>query len=149
MTATSTDTTTAARIARVTVDTIRTWCRIGAVAAAKVSGRWVIDTDSLNRRVTLGRVVTAERNANVVDLSAFRDARAARSKALELISEGGIIPGSRPGLWLAVSSDGGNTYAIDTWEPSCTCKGHVYTGRCFHMVAATLLDRSAQVRSAA
>lgn len=143
--ATSTDTATAARIACVTVDTIRTWCRIGAIAAVKTSGRWAVDTDSLTRRVILGRTLRAEKHADLIDLSAFRDAKAARSKALELISEGGIIPGSRPGLWLAVASDGGNTYAIDTWEPSCTCKGHVYTGRCYHQVAAALLDRSIPV----
>lgn len=139
---TSTITTaTAARIARVTIDTIRAWCRIGAVAATKASGRWVVDTDSLTRRVTLGRTLQAEKHADLIDLSAFRDAKAAKAKALELIAEGGIIPGSRPGLFLAVASDGGNTYAIDTWEPSCTCKGHVYTGRCYHLVAATLIDR--------
>lgn len=132
-------TTTAARIARVSVDTIRAWCRIGAVTAAKAHGRWAIDTDSLAHRVTLGRTLTAERHADLIDLTAFRDAKAARSKALELIETGGLIPGSRPGLWLAASSDGGNTYAIDLWEPSCTCRGFIYHGRCHHFVAATML----------
>lgn len=136
----STDTATAARIARVTVTTIRTWCRIGAVAATKTGGRWVIDTDSLNRRITLGRTLRAEKHADLIDLSAFRDAKTARTKALELIEQGGIIPGSRPGLFLAVASDGGNTYMVDTWEPSCTCKGFIYHSRCHHFVAAALLD---------
>lgn len=48
------DTTTAATQASVTVATIRTWCRIGAVAAAKVAGRWVIEAASLTRRIALG-----------------------------------------------------------------------------------------------
>ncbi|MEU4256248.1 hypothetical protein AB0B42_00785 [Streptomyces fradiae] len=48
------NTTTAATQAKVTVATIRTWCRIGAVAAAKVAGRWVIDTASLARRIEIG-----------------------------------------------------------------------------------------------
>ncbi len=48
------DTTTAATQASVTVATIRTWCRIGAVAAAKVAGRWVIEAASLARRIALG-----------------------------------------------------------------------------------------------
>jgi hypothetical protein len=48
------DTTTAATQAGVTVATIRTWCRIGAVAAAKVAGRWVIEAASLTRRIALG-----------------------------------------------------------------------------------------------
>ncbi|NRQ35966.1 hypothetical protein HII36_29650 [Nonomuraea sp. NN258] len=48
------DTTTAATQASVTVATIRTWCRRGAVAAAKVAGRWVIEAASLARRIALG-----------------------------------------------------------------------------------------------
>lgn len=136
-------TATAARIAHVTVTTIRTWARIGAVAAVKVSGRWVIDTDSLTHRITLGRTLTAQRHADLIDLTAFRDAKTARDKALELIEQGGLIPGSRPGLYLAVSSDGGNTYVIDAWEPSCTCKGWTYSGHCYHLAAATMLTRRA------
>jgi hypothetical protein len=48
------NTTTAATQAGVTVATIRTWCRIGAVAAAKVAGKWVIEAGSLARRIALG-----------------------------------------------------------------------------------------------
>lgn len=48
------DTTAAATLAGVTVATIRTWCRMGAVTATKRSGRWVIDSDSLTRRITIG-----------------------------------------------------------------------------------------------
>ncbi|MEV6165747.1 helix-turn-helix domain-containing protein [Streptomyces sp. NPDC052052] len=44
----------AATEARVTVATIRTWCRNGAVAAVKRAGRWVIDTASLAHRITIG-----------------------------------------------------------------------------------------------
>jgi len=138
MTATNTDTATAARIARVSVTTVRAWARLGAVAAVKTARGWVIDTESLARRVILGRTLRAERT--VIDLSAFRDAQAARSKAIELISEGALIPGSRPGLWLAASSDGSNTYVVDVWEGSCTCAGCVNTGRCYHHVAAVLVD---------
>lgn len=47
------DTTAAATQANVTAATIRTWCRIGAVAAAKVAGRWVIDAASLAYRISL------------------------------------------------------------------------------------------------
>ena len=47
------DTTTAAAQAKVTVATIRTWCRIGAVAATKQAGRWVIETASLAYRISL------------------------------------------------------------------------------------------------
>ncbi|MER7131320.1 hypothetical protein [Streptosporangium saharense] len=48
------DTTTAATQAGVATTTIRTWCRLGAVAAAKVAGRWVIEAASLARRIALG-----------------------------------------------------------------------------------------------
>jgi hypothetical protein len=47
------DTTTAATQASVTVPTIRTWARCGAIAAVKVSGRWVIEPASLAHRIAL------------------------------------------------------------------------------------------------
>src|SRR5690606_41382418 len=52
MTATLT-TREAATLARVTVDTIRHWCRMGAVRATKVAGRWAIDVVSLDYRISL------------------------------------------------------------------------------------------------
>ncbi|MFG3046292.1 hypothetical protein ACGFZR_15350 [Streptomyces sp. NPDC048241] len=48
------NTTAAALEAKVTVATIRTWCRRGVVAAIKQAGRWVIDTASLTTRITVG-----------------------------------------------------------------------------------------------
>ena len=77
--------------------------------------------------------------AEVIDLTAFRDAKSAKSKAVELIEQAGIVPASRPGLFLAVSSDGANTYLIDTAEGSCTCRGYVHAQHCYHLVAAILL----------
>jgi hypothetical protein len=52
------NTSTAATQAGVTIPTIRTWCRIGAVAATKTGGRWVIDTASLTNRITIGHLKT-------------------------------------------------------------------------------------------
>lgn len=49
------DTTTAAQAANVTVDTIRVWCRMGAVKATKRAGRWVIDSLSLLKRAAMTR----------------------------------------------------------------------------------------------
>ncbi|MFG2734367.1 helix-turn-helix domain-containing protein [Streptomyces harbinensis] len=54
MTATIT-TTQAATTARVTVATIRTWCRTGVIAATKTAGRWVIEAASLARRLQIAR----------------------------------------------------------------------------------------------
>jgi hypothetical protein len=50
------NTTAAATEANVTVATIRTWCRIGAVAAVKQAGRWIIDTASLAARIAIGKM---------------------------------------------------------------------------------------------
>ncbi|MGW9371218.1 hypothetical protein ACWGVR_14545 [Streptomyces xanthophaeus] len=60
------NTTTAATEARVTVATIRTWCRIGAVAATKNSGKWVIDTASLARRIAIGARRLARKAKQIV-----------------------------------------------------------------------------------
>ncbi|MBB1253064.1 hypothetical protein H3146_06730 [Streptomyces sp. OF3] len=49
------NTTLAAAKARRTVATIRHWCRLGAVAATKTGGRWVIDEASLNYRISLDK----------------------------------------------------------------------------------------------
>lgn len=48
------NTTTAAQTAGVTADTIRTWCRTGAVAAVKQAGRWIIERASLITRMRIG-----------------------------------------------------------------------------------------------
>lgn len=50
------NTTEAAATAKVTVATIRTWCRRGVIAATKTAGRWIIDTASLAHRVTIGQL---------------------------------------------------------------------------------------------
>jgi hypothetical protein len=50
------NTTAAAIEANVTVDTVRTWCRIGAVAAVKQAGRWIIDATSLAARIAISKM---------------------------------------------------------------------------------------------
>ncbi|MTE20226.1 hypothetical protein F0L17_14135 [Streptomyces sp. TRM43335] len=46
----------AAAQANVSIDTIRTWCRRGVVAATKRAGRWIIDTASLAHRIAIGKM---------------------------------------------------------------------------------------------
>lgn len=133
---TATTTAQAAKRAGVTTATIRTWARYGAVAAVKVNGRWNIDEASLTRRIALGRRTAAKQ------LAAFRDTSAAQSKADELVESGALIQMPNPYTYLAVSSSGGHGYVVNTAEGSCTCKGHVYTGHCFHMLAAVALETS-------
>ncbi|MEU1071958.1 MULTISPECIES: hypothetical protein [unclassified Streptomyces] len=60
------NTTTAATKAHVTAATVRTWCRIGAIAATKKAGRWVIDSASLARRIAIGAMRTAKKAAKKV-----------------------------------------------------------------------------------
>ncbi|MFI9331982.1 hypothetical protein ACIGZJ_31125 [Kitasatospora sp. NPDC052868] len=62
-------TTNAAARAGVTVATIRTWCRTGAVAAVKQAGRWIIDTASLAYRIKLPTLLRPTR-AKAVTLTA-------------------------------------------------------------------------------
>ncbi|MEU2510580.1 helix-turn-helix domain-containing protein [Streptomyces syringium] len=52
------DTATAATRAKVTVATIRRWCRQGVIAATKRAGRWNIDTISLARRIAIDAMKT-------------------------------------------------------------------------------------------
>ncbi len=126
-------TTEAATHAGVTPATIRTWARRGAVSAVKVNGRWAIDTDSLRHRIALSRrTVTAQ-------LAAFTDSKTAQAKAEEIVELDGLIPLDRY-RYLAVSSSGRDGYVVDTLKGSCTCHGYVYTGRCYHMVAAVALE---------
>lgn len=133
MTATIT-TATAAHQAHVTVATIRSWCRNEVVAAAKSGRRWVINAASLARRIAIGRRTVAKQ------LAAFRDADAAEARALELIETGALVPTGRRSLYLAVSSDATDRYLVDTREGSCTCKGHVHAGHCYHLVAAVMVE---------
>ena len=123
----------AAHTAGVTPRTIRTWARMGAVTAVKVSGRWVIDTGSLRHRIALSRRTVA------AQLAAFTDARSAQAKAEELVELGALIP-LDAWRYLAVSSSGRDGYVVDTLAGSCTCKGYVHVGRCHHTVAAVMLE---------
>lgn len=56
----------AAAQAQVSIPTIRTWCRNGVIAAVKQAGRWIIDTASLARRITIGAMKTARRTPKPV-----------------------------------------------------------------------------------
>lgn len=62
------NTTAAAAQAAVTVATIRTWCRAGAVAAVKRAGRWVIEAASLAARISIGAMRAKRRTTPVTGL---------------------------------------------------------------------------------
>lgn len=82
--------------------------------------------------------------AKVVNLTEFRDAKSALAKAVELIEQGGIVRTRVQGVYLAVSSDGGQQYMVDTVEGSCNCRGCQRTGHCYHVVAGNILQTSSR-----
>ncbi|HZL55701.1 MAG TPA: helix-turn-helix domain-containing protein [Bryobacteraceae bacterium] len=49
------DTFTAARVAKVTMKTIRDWCERGRVPACKPVGRWRVDKPGLYRLIAAGK----------------------------------------------------------------------------------------------
>lgn len=128
------DTATAARYAAVTVPTVRYWCRRGVVRAVKEGGRWVIDIVSLRHRMALGRRTAARL------LASFAEPAVTREKALELVEQGALIPAEREGEYVAVSTDASSVYLVNTGSVSCGCKGYEYVGRCYHLVAALLVE---------
>lgn len=66
------NTTAAAIQANVTVPTIRTWCRTGAVAAIKQAGRWIIDTASLTARIAIGAMRAAKGKTAMAEQPMYR-----------------------------------------------------------------------------
>ncbi|MFI2078498.1 hypothetical protein [Streptomyces triculaminicus] len=72
------NTATAATQARVTLATIRTWCRRGIVAAAKTAGRWVIDATSLARRIEIGARRMTQQDADDLNPTLLHGIRRAR-----------------------------------------------------------------------
>lgn len=93
---------------------------------------------------TCARLARIEAAANVVDLTAFKDTAAARTKAMQLIADRAIVATRHAGQYLAVASQGDNTYLVDTIERSCTCKAGQRLGRCSHLVAGDILDTAAR-----
>ncbi|MEU9333162.1 hypothetical protein AB0D49_08350 [Streptomyces sp. NPDC048290] len=92
------NTTAAAVQAGVTVPTIRTWCRSGAVAATKTAGRRrVIDAASLARRIAIGAMRAARRTTvdDTPDYAAL--AAEARALAASLTPPPGCHPADREG----------------------------------------------------
>lgn len=65
------DTSTAAHQAKVTVATVQHWCRMGAVQATKVAGRWIIEATSLARRIALGAKKSKEIVYSVANMVAI------------------------------------------------------------------------------
>lgn len=59
------------------------------------------------------------------------------AKAQELITDGGLIPTSRRGVFRTVSSDGTTTYLSHT--AACTCPAGLRGRPCYHIAAARIM----------
>lgn len=98
--------------------------------------------------IARGRGRTCDRNARRKSAAhaltrEFKNAEAARAKALQLLADRALIPTRHAGQYLTTSTDGTANYLVDTVERSCTCKGHNRVGRCYHLVAADVTELTA------
>lgn len=134
-------TTAAAQLAGVTVDTIRVWCRIGAVRATKAVGRWVIEAASLAHRIRLGIHPTMKEStidtpwpADHPDAALLGEARAAgvADQALfDAIGERAVTSGTRPfsraderKANYFIDAARRRTTALDAFQHLAACLGH-------------------------
>jgi hypothetical protein len=59
------------------------------------------------------------------------------TKAIQLITDNGLVTAGRPGVYQATSSNGEHTYVCTA--QICTCKGCSNYGRCYHMLAVAIM----------
>ncbi len=76
---------TAARIARVSAATIRTWCRRGTVAAVKVDGRWMVSVRSLAAHAPLHMPTDRPRAGEMRPAKTGRAARVRRGNCTSVL----------------------------------------------------------------
>lgn len=107
-----------------------TECHRTLTAPASIARR-MGDTCARNARRRLAAAVLTR---------TFKNAEAAKAKALQLLTDKALVPTRHAGQYLATSTDGATAYLVDTVERSCTCKGHTRIGRCYHLVAADLVE---------
>lgn len=101
-------------------------------------------TSAISQAAGMGRTCKAKVKAaaTVINLDHFKDAKAAATKAEQLIADAAIVPTRHAGQFLATSSDGNKTYTVDAIERSCTCPAGLKGRACYHLVAADILTAS-------
>jgi len=99
-------------------------------------GRTLTAAASIARGYGRGCAAKIDAATKVVDLADYQAAQLA--KAAELI-ELVAIARTAPALYLAVSSRGDATYAVDQAACTCTCPAGERGVRCYHLAAATIL----------
>lgn len=132
----------AATIAQVTPRTIRRWATTGRVVATKTNHGWAINTDSLTEAITARTSRNAARIAKHADLTPYKDKTRAHAKVVQLLEDGALVAGTRPGIYTAISSDGTDKYLVDTHAAHCDCKAHQRLQYCTHLTTAQASDAS-------
>ncbi|WP_062435021.1 helix-turn-helix domain-containing protein [Herbidospora daliensis] len=101
----------AASAAGVSIRTIQRRAKAGKLNATKRDGRWVI-------------------TLNVAD-----DYKPAQiEKARELLEQNGLSTTGKPGIWVAISSDGETYYSVT--PEGCGCYAGLKGTRCYHRLGA-------------
>lgn len=112
-------------------------------ATCQGCGRKLTATASIARGRGRACWAKVRRAATALDQSGFTAEQ--QAKAIDLLEQGGLIPTSRPQLYVAVSSDGVTNYLVDWAEGSCLCPARK---PCYHLLAAAVIEAAA-VRPAA
>lgn len=130
------NTTTAATQAKVTVATIRTWCRKGVIAATKAAGRWVIDAASLARRIEIGARRMAETTVETLGTKILQNIRRARYEYTTRNADRSALAGRYvlPGLLPGVA----------VWREKGLVDGVQVNGRHYYVLS----DRAVEIRAA-
>jgi hypothetical protein len=88
-----------------------------------------------------GRICAARIRLAMLNEAVRGFASAQVEKARELISDGGLIPTGRPGVFRAVSSKGDGTYLVSA-KGICGCPGGrqgTALNRCYHAIGARIV----------
>jgi hypothetical protein len=109
-------------------------------------GRKLTAAASISRRYGRGCAAKIRRAAMETALAEMTPAQAA--KAIELISDGALVPMRRSGVYQVASSDGSTTYLTHT--AGCSCPAGIHQRLCFHRGAVRCLEAAkASMRRAA
>jgi hypothetical protein len=66
-----------------------------------------------------------------------------RAKAAGHLEDGGLVPAGRPGLFLAASSDGSNSYLVDVPAGTCLCRAGQKGHSCYHLAGGRIVTAAA------
>lgn len=94
--------------------------------------------EAVARALPSGRICRARIRKAAIETALDGFTPAQQAKALELITDGGMVPLKRPGAWKAVGSDGVTVYLVT--PKGCNCPQGLLRGRpCYHRASASVL----------